>query len=225
MFFLSCQLAAAVIRHRIGVLEIGEFVGAPEVGVNLRISLDLHHLDQRFEMGAGLRISCVDRLALRIDRVEHHAFAGIGIVRDRQSPWPRLSSRPPIHAHRPSSRLMSTQLMGAVGNADIAEEYVAVQVPAFGRGAPFEGGNGGELAWLVVPRWPRGCSSPLHRFRTREERRMLRRAGTIALDDVVEEPFLPFLIRVDARRASYPAIVEPGAPSLRVENISPIYSA
>jgi len=88
----------------------------------------------------------------------------------------------------------------AIWHTHIAEEDVTVQVRAFPRAAPFECRKSGELTRLISvlcrskDNLPRAKGSLV----AGEKRRMLRSRRTIALDHVIQEPFLLLLHRLQA---------------------------
>jgi hypothetical protein len=80
IFIPLAEGAASELLNRIGVLEAGELIVAPEGAVHLRVALHLHHLDQWLEMGPRVRVAGGGELG------EHPPLAGDGVVGDRQQP-------------------------------------------------------------------------------------------------------------------------------------------
>ena len=146
-----------------------------------------------------LRISAYSRsigLPFGIVRGEHHALAGIRVVRngddlhallfEARQPGPQPLFPVDVDvAHRP------------LRHVRVPEEDVAVEVAALRRGAPLEGRDGREDSRLVVllrggedllPAAHRGLGPGV-------EGRVLGRLAAVVLDHVLEEPLLALVDR------------------------------
>ncbi len=187
--------ALAEFRQRIGVLEIGKLVGGPELAMDLRIALDLHHLDQGLEMRTLLGIAQVQRLAPGVRVGEHQSLAGIGVVRNRQHVDSLfLETAQPLPQGFLARNLERTHRQ--IGHLRAAEDHVAVQICPLGRRAPLECDQRGEAARIVVllGRIERDLPGALRGLGACIERRMLRLVAPGIHDHVLEEPLPPFVL-------------------------------
>ncbi len=128
-----------------------EFVVGRQRRVRFRRALELLDLGQRLVVHPRLRPGRVDRPALAVDfQREHDAVGQIGVVRDRQ----QLVARLALAVHPVPQILRMTRIdRGERQRRNllrVLEDDVAVQVAIVRRRAPFVGGEGRELARLVV---------------------------------------------------------------------------
>ncbi len=158
--------------------------------MNLRVALDLHHLDQALEVAAQARVIGRDRLAGVVERLEHQALAAVRVVRNRQQPRAFL-----LLLGHPGPEFL---LVGAVerrerhvGDVEVTEDDVAMHVPGLRRGGPFVACQRRELAGPVVvdrgldldvlPGAARGLGTSV-------ERRVTGVRAAVVFDDILQEP-------------------------------------
>ena len=158
--------------------------------MNLRIALDLHHLDQALEVAAQARVVGRDRLAGIVERLEHQPLAAIGVVRNRQQPRALL-----LLLGHPRPELL---LVGAVERRErhvrdvqVTEDDVAMHVPALRRRGPLVARQRRELAGPVVV--DRGLDLDIlpgaaRRLGTGVERRVVGVVAAVVVDHVLDEP-------------------------------------
>ena len=132
-------------------LVAGEFVVGRQRRVCFRRALELLDLGQRLVVDPRLRPRRVDRPALAVDfQREHDAVGKVRVVRDRQHLVARLALA--VHPGPQVLRMIRID-RGERQRRNllrVLEEDVAVQVAIVRRRAPLVGGEGRELARLVV---------------------------------------------------------------------------
>ena len=129
----------------------GELVVGRKRRVRFRCALELLDLGQRLVVDARLRPRRVDRPALAVDfQRKHDAIGEIRVMRDRQQLVARLALA--IHPFPQLLRLVRVDRAKWQRRnlLRVLEEDVAMQVAIVRRRAPFVGGEGRELARLVV---------------------------------------------------------------------------
>ena len=68
------KVTVRILLDRIGIFEISKLIGGPKGTMYFGIALDLHHLNQRLPIGAGLRIGDIERLAETVELGKHQTF-------------------------------------------------------------------------------------------------------------------------------------------------------
>ncbi len=224
---LLLELAPAERPDAVGVLEARELVGRPELPMDLRVALDLHHLDQPLEVAAQARVVCRDRLAGIVERLEHQPLAAIGVVRNRQQPRALL-----LLLGHPRPELL---LVGAVERRErhvrdvqVTEDDVAMHVPGLRRGRPLVARQRRELAGPVVV--DRGLDLDIlpgaaRRLGTGVERRVSGVAPRLLLTTYFRNQARCSSTLLRLRNSSSIGLSPPLAPGTCVEYISPMNSA